>query len=138
MDMTWTPVGLRAGSTPSGPSARRAPDTPSIRASDGPFRSASAAPTASPRAASAAARLAVTALFPTPPLPLGHGHHGPNVGKAIRKPALLLDYLLEQSRLRLVGDFLIGPDITHMLSGSSTGCAVSSGGDLLGLPRSGR
>ena len=70
MDITRTPDGLRAGSTPLARSARRAPDTPNIRPSDGPLRSASTAPTASPLAARAAARLAVMALLPTPPLPL--------------------------------------------------------------------
>src|SRR5690606_20771506 len=44
--------------------------TPSMRASEGPFRSASTAPTRWPRLASAAATFAVTALLPTPPLPL--------------------------------------------------------------------
>ena len=70
MDITRTPDGLWASATPLGRSPSRAPDTPNMRPSEGPLRSASTAPTVSPLPASAAARLAVIALLPTPPLPL--------------------------------------------------------------------
>ena len=45
------------------------PSTPSMRGIENPQMSASMTPTANPRSASAAARLAVTEDFPTPPLP---------------------------------------------------------------------
>ena len=84
MDMTRTPDGLWAGSTPLARSARRAPDMPNMRPSDGPLRSASTAPTASPLAARAAARLVV-----------------------------LVQHLLEQARAGVVGDVLVGSNFSH-------------------------
>ena len=68
--MSRTPRMPRAGRTPSSPTEMGSRGAPSILASVGPWRSRSAAPTARPRDARTAARLAVTALFPTPPFPL--------------------------------------------------------------------
>src|SRR5690606_17630821 len=70
IETTRTPATPVAGRIPSPMTASGSRGTPSMRASEGPFRSASTAPTRWPRLASAAATFAVTALLPTPPLPL--------------------------------------------------------------------
>lgn len=59
-----------AADTKAFSASRRAPFSPSIFGTVGPCRSASRTPTLLPPAASAAARLTVTRLLPTPPLPL--------------------------------------------------------------------
>ncbi len=68
--MTRTPAAPMAAVTPAFPTRGNRSWAPSRRARHGPLRSASRASTACPRPASTAARLAVTMLFPTPPLPL--------------------------------------------------------------------
>ena len=70
LDITRTPEGASFGSTSFSRTTRLASRTPSMRAAVGPWRSASSRPIERPVRASAAARPALTRLFPTPPLPL--------------------------------------------------------------------
>ena len=116
MDMTRTPDGLRAGATPLGRSASRAPDTPNIRASDGPFRSASAAPTASPLSARAAAKVGRDGALSYAPFAAGDGHDRPNPSEAVGEAVLLVRHLLEQARAGVVGDVLVGSNLSHRIS----------------------
>ena len=95
MDMTRTPDGLWAGSTPLGRSASRVPDTPNMRPSDGPLRSASAAPTASPLAARAAAQVGRNCALADPAFAASDRHDGPDMSEAVGQAVLLVHDLLE-------------------------------------------
>ena len=95
MDMTRTPDGLWAGVTPLGRSSSRAPDTPNMRPSDGPLRSASAAPTASPLAARASGQVGGDCTLADTAFATSDRDDGPDMSEAVGQAVLLVHDLLE-------------------------------------------